>query len=49
MMNALFDPKSDSDEGTLANLKEVFKHRNVKMKVMASYQHVADFIKVTKI
>ena len=28
MNNALFDPRSGSDEGTLANFKEVFKLQN---------------------
>jgi hypothetical protein len=46
MMDQLFFGASQADRGTLANLKEIFHHRNVKHKVMAAYQHVADFIEV---
>ncbi|XP_077862791.1 uncharacterized protein LOC102803909 [Saccoglossus kowalevskii] len=44
IMNEFFLGKSASNRGTLTHIKNKFRHRNVKKKVMDSFNHVANFL-----
>ena len=44
-MNIISDTKSISERGTLAHLKNVFEHRNVKSNVMDSFNYADNFIR----
>ena len=47
-MNQFFTGKGLSDRGTFFNMKAVFRHHNLKSKVMDNFDHVWDFIEVLK-
>ena len=48
-MNEFMKNGSVADDGTLANIREVFRHHSLKNKVMDNFQHVKDFVRVNKI
>ena len=46
-MNSLFKGESVAERGTIAHLKEYFRHRSFSpKKVMDNFQHVWDFMQV---
>lgn len=46
-MDLLFNSKSAPNRGTIAQLKNAFRHVNLKSNVTKNYQHVADMREVS--
>ena len=46
-MDTLFKAGSCAERGTLCQIKNMFQHRNVKMKVMNNFNSITDFIQFT--
>jgi len=46
-MDLLLTSNSESDRGTLSQLKNFFNHRSLKKNVMENYQHDTDILEVS--
>ena len=44
MYNQLYSTKSGADRGTLFQIRNIFRHKNVTSDVMKSFNHNADLL-----